>query len=264
MKKWKIILLSFLAFLFLTATAWILYKTNQSQKAVVCKQINIKIDHGKGEIFITDEDIQHLLQNSAVYPVGKSMHTLSSKQAEHFLYRNPYIKTAHLFAPMSGEVEIRVVQRTPIVRINNMKQQAFYIDEDGAMIPTDKEYTTHVLFANGYINDPFVNKAYVFDQDSNKCYKYPELFMIYRLATAIRNDSFFHAQIAQIYLNEEKEWEMIPSIGNHEILFGNLNDMESKFNRLYYFYHDGIKKSGWNMYNKINLKYKNQVVCTKR
>ena len=60
---------------------------------------------------------------------------------------------------------------------------------------------------------------------------------------------------------------MIPQVGNHEIVFGAANsnkDVVAKLNKLKIFYQEGLPFEGWNKYNQINLKYKNQVVCKKR
>ena len=48
------------------------------------------------------------------------------------------------------------------------------------------------------------------------------------------------------------------------IVIGEVYNLESKFNKLMLFYEEGLSKTGWNEYKTINLKYKDQVVCTKR
>ena len=56
---------------------------------------------------------------------------------------------------------------------------------------------------------------------------------------------------------------MVPKVGRHLILFGDMGDMESKFTKLKAFYAQGMKKAGWDKYSRINLKFKDQVVCEK-
>ena len=79
----------------------------------------------------------------------------------------------------------------------------------------------------------------------------------------ITHDKFLKAQIGQIYVNEFNEFELIPRIGSHVILLGKAEDLDDKFRRLYAFYRFGLNKIGWNKYSVINIKYKNQVVCSK-
>ena len=60
------------------------------------------------------------------------------------------------------------------------------------------------------------------------------------------------------------EIEMIPRIGNHTVVIGNDMFLEEKFNKLSVFYREGLNKKGWDKYSIINLKFKDQVVCTKK
>jgi cell division protein FtsQ len=67
----------------------------------------------------------------------------------------------------------------------------------------------------------------------------------------------------QIYVGDDFEIELIPKVGNHKILIGNIENLDDKFSRLLLFYKQGLMRKGWENYSVINLKFKNQVVCTK-
>ena len=56
---------------------------------------------------------------------------------------------------------------------------------------------------------------------------------------------------------------MIPQITKQKIYFGNTNDMEIKFKKLELFYKNILPTKGWNYYESVNLKFKNQIVCNK-
>jgi cell division protein FtsQ len=58
--------------------------------------------------------------------------------------------------------------------------------------------------------------------------------------------------------------ELIPRLGQHRILLGDTTDLRDKLDRMRTFYLQGLNNTGWDKYELINLKYKNQVVCTKR
>jgi cell division protein FtsQ len=65
-------------------------------------------------------------------------------------------------------------------------------------------------------------------------------------------------------VNGKGEFELIPRVGAHIIEFGKAEDIEEKFEKLWILYNEGFYNTGWNQYDKISLKYKNQAVCTKR
>ena len=57
---------------------------------------------------------------------------------------------------------------------------------------------------------------------------------------------------------------MAPKIGDHVIELGSPDDLDSKFDNLLAFYRKGMPRAGWDTYSKISLKFKDQVVCTKK
>jgi cell division protein FtsQ len=89
------------------------------------------------------------------------------------------------------------------------------------------------------------------------------IYDVYKLASFITGDSFWKSQIEQIYVNRNYDFELIPRVGSHVIELGKVEDLEEKFENLKILYLRGFNRIGWNKYEKISLKYKNQVVCTK-
>jgi cell division protein FtsQ len=87
---------------------------------------------------------------------------------------------------------------------------------------------------------------------------------IFKMAEFIRTDPLWHAQIEQLYVNKELEIELIPRVGNHRIVVGDVVDIKKKLDKLKVFYAKGLSNTGWNEYSVINLKFADQVVCKKR
>ena len=56
----------------------------------------------------------------------------------------------------------------------------------------------------------------------------------------------------------------MPKIGDQVIILGDGENINKKFKKLEIFYKKAMPKEGWNSYKSINLKYKNQVVATKK
>ena len=132
----------------------------------------------------------------------------------------------------------------------------FYIDKNGLKIPLSDHFTARVLVANGAILESFNNKI---DTLQTKIAK--DLFAV---ASYIEQDKLWSEQIVQIYINNENDMELVPRVGTQKIIFGNANDLESKFKNLMIFYKKAIPLVGWEAYSTINLKFKGQIVCVKR
>ena len=56
----------------------------------------------------------------------------------------------------------------------------------------------------------------------------------------------------------------MPQVGDYLIEFGTPEDSELKLNGLKAVYQQAFKNMGWNKYRTISVKYRNQVVCTKK
>jgi cell division protein FtsQ len=152
------------------------------------------------------------------------------------------------------------------LRIINNRFESFYLDEAGSLLPVNPGFSAHVLVANGFIPDSYMkNPNYRVNilALSDSIFYDSLMTNLFKLAKFITHDSFLKTQIDQIYVNELGEFELIPSIGNHIILLGTTEDLDAKFRKLIVFYRLGLNKIGWNKYNVINIKYKNQVVCSK-
>jgi cell division protein FtsQ len=167
---------------------------------------------------------------------------------------------------MEGNVNINVIQRQPVLRIFNDHGESFYLDGTGQLLPLNPDFTTRTMIANGHIPEPY-SKTANYLQDSVKMadsLKFNSVMInLYKLSTFIVKDTFLNALIEQVYVQKSGEFELIPRIGNHIILLGTTDNMKEKFDNLLVFYKLGLSKTGWSRYNLINIKYKNQVICSK-
>ena len=66
------------------------------------------------------------------------------------------------------------------------------------------------------------------------------------------------------YENLEGDFELVPRIGAQRILIGDGSDLDQRFGKLRIFYEKGIPKADWRRYSCIDVRFADQVVCTKR
>ena len=167
-------------------------------------------------------------------------------EIEQSLENHCYIKNAEVYYDSFGNINVVVENKVPIVRIHKTNGDDFYLDEDGFMFPVSSNYTKNVLIASGFIVDSL------------------DLKSILKVSRYVCKNSLWNSQITQVYINNQKEIELVPRVGNHTIILGDIERMEEKFENLKLFYSQGVKQTGWRKYKEINLKYKNQIVCVKR
>jgi cell division protein FtsQ len=231
-----------------------------------CKKYIIRIDYGKADILVTQGDIYSIIKSTGNLLKGQSLGSIDFERIEREIKRQSYVGSAQAYMTLDGVVEIDVVQRQPILRIFNKTGESFYLDGLGNLMPLNPAFSARVLVATGSIDERFSKKTcYLTDSIKKKdSLEYRSVINnLYKLSTFITKDKFLKAQIEQIYVDPNGEFELIPRVGSHIILMGKADDMEDKFERLFVFYRMGLSKTGWSRYNIINIKFKNQVVCSK-
>jgi cell division protein FtsQ len=87
---------------------------------------------------------------------------------------------------------------------------------------------------------------------------------VYQFVKYINDDSFWSAQIDQIFVDSRDEIDLIPRVGNHKVHLGTFENFKGKLRNLEAFYNQVLPEVGWNKYSLIDLEYKDQVVCKRR
>jgi cell division protein FtsQ len=107
-------------------------------------------------------------------------------------------------------------------------------------------------------------RYYIQDKDSlgNKEFEFT-IEEVLSFANFIHNNDLWRDMIVQVYINKKHEFELIPRVGDHVIILGKLDNYKYKMEKLEALYKKALPKYGWKYYEKINLKYSNQVVCSK-
>lgn len=228
--------------------------------------IEVRIDYSGENYFLTEDDVLNKVQDMGYTTANTFLDTINPSRIEAELESHPFIEDAEVYKELNAALNVEVTMRKPILRIFNTRDESLYLDEHGVFMPLSSSYSARTPVASGNIQlnlEKFegvnIHKLHELSDD-------PQIELIYELfilAKSIQKDQFWKAQFNQYYINRDQEIEVIPRVGDHIILMGNAEDLEKKLNKLMMFYREGLNKTGWNEYKTINLKYANQVVCTK-
>lgn len=211
---------------------------------VVCGEILPTICDSVDNKFISSGEIRDIVLEKYTGILGRPINELNCDEMEAFFRKHPAIESCEVYLTYGGALHIDITQREPLVRVFD-GDVSYYLDLNGRQMPLFKNHSAHVLVAGGFI----------------KRLKSPDDLV--KLASVIRNDAFWQAQIEQVYVDQDGEITMVPRVGDHLIEFGKVEDVESKFRNLKALYKNGWDAREWNLYKKVSLKYKGQVVCTK-
>jgi len=257
----------FIAFWVLAAAylVVVLAFVSKKQENEICTTINVIIADSTENQVIDRNDVLAQLKADDEEILGKPVNELNIAKIEKKLNDDPFIKHAEVYKEIDGELNIEIEQRIPVVRIINSSNRGFYIGQEGILMPLSKKVQERLIVASGNINySPdfdTVTNIYSKNLDQNAGVKI--LRDIHNLVNFINQDEFWQAQTQQIYITEKQEIELVPLVGNQIIQFGKIDDYAKKFRNLEAIYKKGFSTEGWNQYRDVNLKYQNQVICSK-
>lgn len=250
---WKYVLIS-LAWAISLGGVVVLMSFIEVKKAeVLCK--NVKIYIPGNQYFIDRQEVDKILLANGHVLMGRKIENINIHDLENRLRANPFIEFATVYADMDGTITVQITQRQPILRLINRFNQDFYVDQHGLKIPLSGNFTARVPVANGFIEELFANRVDTLHT--------PLARDLFKTADYISKDSLWNAQIAQLYVNQNHEIELVPRVGNHRILLGNADSLGTKFHNLLVFYKKALPQVGWDAYRVINVKYANQVIGVK-
>ena len=240
---------------------------DKREERLLCNGIDVVISDSIRTGFIADNDIIQLLDKNDFDIRGVELNSINTRELEVAVNELPAVKRADVYKTIDGKLKIEIDQREPILRIIDNNETEVYIDSEGFYMPISEKHTSHVLIVNGYIPPLDITRdglVYGISDKQKNNEKNKFIYEIYRLAWFIHTNPFWKAQFVQLYVDENEEVELIPRVGAHIIKLGKIDDYEYKLFKLKALYFKGFNAMGWNNYEIINLKYSNQVICTKR
>ena len=236
-------LLKYVTLLMLIVSVGFLYSfssARNSQKKV--SEIVVEFEEGDNN-FLTHSMVNKLLiqNNETVQNQAKSVINLYG--LENKVSENPYVEDVSVFLTIDGKLKSVVKQRTPVLRIIS-ENESYYVDKQGVKVPLSSSYSARVLLVSGIENEA-------------------EIKVVLELVSLILEDNFLQKEIVGIEKSDVDEYQFTVRSGNYKIDFGKLIDVDIKFKKLKAFYNKTFKDKTIKNYKTINLKYHNQVVCTK-
>lgn len=252
--RWKLVWFAFLglaALVGLVLLMSLITKKDQVQTTTAMKVIIM----GK-ESFIDQNDISNLINKEFGTVVGKPLNLVPLQEIEKSLEKLPYVSDVEVFSDMDGVIQVSIQQREVILRVINAFGKEYYVDSKGVKIPVTLRYVPHVLVANGNIAEGYTKPL--------EEIKTPLLKDLVNIVEQVKDDALWSNQIVQLYVNSEKDIEIVPRVGDQQLIIGNADSLTYKLERLQVFYKEILPRVGNDAYAKVNVKYGGQIICERR
>lgn len=226
-------------------------ENKQADKRV--KSVVISIDHEGNNYFVEEEDVVDLITLNGNDPiVDKKYEHLDLKEIEMRIKSFKFVSDAQVSRDHKGNLKVLVKQRRPIARVIYPNGVHAYIGSDGTTLSTSEKFTSRVIVIDGEYSPKLVSEDFLKSEDGQP---------YFHLLKTIDENKFWKAQLAQITVDRSGEVIFYPQLGRQTIYFGKPEDMEEKFKKLGLFYTKIVPAKGWNTYQTVNVKFKNQLIC---
>ena len=215
------------------------------------QQLEIEVEAVSGVYFVEEKEILQIVGSD--FPelkLGLPITEIPLFELEKRLLGHPFIKSVEASLEQKGIVKVQVRQHEPIARIARPTKADGYITTEGLIIPTSPSYTSRVLILEGAFAEQLMDQGSV---DAM-----PELMPLIEFVT---KDEFWSAQVTELEINKKNDIRLHQQVGKQVIEFGDAFDFESKFRRIDVLYKEILPRKGWNAYERISVKFKNQIVC---
>ena len=216
---------------------WSSRRTNKE----LCPGMEITITDLNERQYVTEQDLAKMLQQKGLYPVGKTVATISTEDIERAVISHPMVRQAECYKTQAGTVCIRLTQRIPVLRVVS-GDDSYFVDIDRTRMPIQESVTTPVLLMEGNIGERMARNE------------------LADLAIWIKDNPYWIEKIASVYVVNPKMVYLIQKPDGTHLILGEVSGFRRKLGKLRTLYDKGFEQIGWRTYKEIDLRYTGQVV----
>ncbi|ARV10173.1 hypothetical protein BTO05_11195 [Winogradskyella sp. PC-19] len=216
--------------------------TNTRNKSRIITKPEVKFS-GSANLFLTHDNVSKLLIQNPSGLNNDTKDIIDLNVLESALNSNPMVKNAEVFMSVNGRLTAEVEQKRPIARVYT--NASYYIDDEGSYMPLSTNYSARVPLVTGTVYKTKLDK-------------------IYKIAMVIDADEFLKQHVIEINQDADQNISLRLRKYDFRLNFGSLNKLEKKINNFKAFYKKAVNDKTINTYSSVNLRFDNQVICTKK
>lgn len=210
-----------------------------------CKGIDIMIVEGQTTDSVTKRGVLAEINRYPEKIVGAQIPTINTRKIENYLQEFPQFEDVTCSFNTAGRLNVKVTPMVPEVRVFE-DSISYYINKDGKRMTSKASFFVDVPVITGRFNDEFRPKD------------------VLPVTRFISKDEVMSKLVSMVKADDADNIILIPRIHGHVINFGDTNRLDEKRRALLTMYRKVIPYKGWEEYDTISVKFKGQVVATRR
>ncbi|MCD8101706.1 MAG: hypothetical protein LUE26_03915 [Alistipes sp.] len=251
------------------------------EKGTVLTSTRISITDRDEIPIVDEEEVRLWLRQYEGLKDSTLLSATNTAELREYIESKPFVKRARVYTDLEGRLTVEITQRQPVARFSLRSGHDFYVSDDMRILPVTLGGAVPVPLVTGNFPLPFdkgfTGKIEPGTEENGNFHRQNYLYFskLINFVRLIGSSAFWDAQIVQVNVEgdnaatasgrwKEPQIELIPRVGRHIIIFGELEDVQEKLDKLMLFYTKVLDYEGWETYRTINLRFKDQVVCTRR
>lgn len=212
----------------------------------VCEGIFIRINDDSPNRFVTVHEISREIAPFPNLAVNAPLKNIDIDSIERMLLRLDKIETVDVTRLSDRRILVDVTPLQPVARIFD-RDSSYYINRQGKRMMANARYHRDVpVLCGDFSRSPYTPLEL--------------LPLLDRLST----DSVWAPLMAMLEVNERGDIIYVPAIRGHVINLGTPDQIDDKLQRMGTFYSKVLPTVGWELYDTISVKWKGQVVASRR
>lgn len=235
---WRSIGLGITAALLIAAVIWG-YRMQPTDAA--CVSLRYTIEDRSERLYLTEQELDLLLQSKDLYPVGKKMDIVSLHRIEETVLHHPMVRTAECYMTPRNEMRIRLTQREPLVRVQTASD-TYFIDRDRKVMPVRKAVRDSVLLVKGTVGVQIASGV------------------LADFAEWLEDNSYWRKRVHHVHVASPQMVYIYLKGEQPRIVMGNMRGYEKKLAKLRVFFEKGAEAIQDKNYTELDLRFKGQVI----
>ena len=211
----------------------------------VCTGIDISIVEGSMTDSVSKKGVLAEINRYPRKLVGEQIPKIDARHLENYLKGFPQFEDAVCNFTTLGRLQVKVTPMVPELRVFE-DSISYYINKDGKRM---------VSKASFFVDVPVVSGKF------NKDFSAADLLPVTRF---IGSDDVLNGLVGMVYAEDADNIILIPRIHGHVINFGDTSRLVEKKRALVAVYKKVFPYKGWDAYDTISVKFRGQVVATRR
>lgn len=237
--KW--LLLTFLLTYVVVAAIW----ANGEAMRHSCRGVEVVIEGATSADSITRSGVLSELSRYPKRIVGTPIETVNTKEIVDYLSRLSNFESVSCVFDTKGMLSVRVVPMVPAIRVFD-GDKSYYINKDGKRIESKANFFVDVPVVSGRFTESFTPVD------------------VLPVSRFVENDPVLGKLVGMIEAVDADNILLVPRIQGHVVNFGDTTRLGEKRQALLTLYRKVIPYKGWEAYDTISVKFKGQVVATRR